>query len=724
MGGIAEPARLEMWGGLECTVNRVWDRYFDQTDWSGHHRRPDDLDRFAELGITALRYPLLWERISPGDPAVRDFRWTDERMGRLRALGIRPIAGLIHHGSGPRHTNLIDDEGFAPGLATHARAIAERYPWVTDWTPVNEPVTTARFACLYGLWYPHRLDEESFWRAVLNQIDATRFAMREIRAVCGSHARLIATDDLGFAHAGDESAEAQAAYENERRWVGWDLMCGRVVPDHPLWQRVAAHGLGDRLRAIADDPCPPQLIGVNHYLSSERLLCRPEACGGAPAGDGAPLSNVSTARSSPERLLGPQTIIEQAWERYRIPVAVTEAHNGCTREEQLRWFERVWRAAERARSGGAQVEAVTAWALLGSYGWDRLVTGTSDRYEPGVFDVRSGRPRPTAMAPLIRALAAGETPPMRRLLAGPGWWERAAAPKRSRFVRDHRLMVTGRTGTLGQRLCHHAELRGLGCLAVGREAIDLGRRETIGPALDAAKPWAVIHTAGLVDIDRAEREPELARRLNTLGAAALAAACAERGLPFVLISTDQVFDGAKGAAYTEDDTPTPLNVYGRTKAEAERLVAEAHPKALIARTAAFFSPHDRWNFAVHLTDALTRGQRFAAAADSFVTPTYVPDLTDALLDLLVDGAGGIWHLVNGTRVSWAEFAQMIAEARGLDAGLIDAVPASSLGWAAPRPADVALGTLRGQLLPSLDDGIERFARHYIAPAERHAVAAE
>ncbi len=148
---------LELWGGYECTVNRVGDEWFDQTPRSGHEDRIEDLQLFADLGMRSLRYPALWERISPEDPGLRDFRWTDERMSELRRLGINPILTLCHHGSGPHYTSLIQDS-FAPGLARHAAAVAARYPWVRDWTPVNEPLTTARFSALYGLWYPHTKD--------------------------------------------------------------------------------------------------------------------------------------------------------------------------------------------------------------------------------------------------------------------------------------------------------------------------------------------------------------------------------------------------------------------------------------------------------------------------------------------------------------------------------------------------------------------------------------
>src|SRR3954465_15616000 len=93
------PDRLELWGGIECTVNRVGDAYFSQLERNGHHHRIDDLDRFAELGIRTMRYPVLWERTAPGRIEDADFSWPDERLARLRELGTRPIAGLTHHGS-------------------------------------------------------------------------------------------------------------------------------------------------------------------------------------------------------------------------------------------------------------------------------------------------------------------------------------------------------------------------------------------------------------------------------------------------------------------------------------------------------------------------------------------------------------------------------------------------------------------------------------------------
>src|SRR5215210_260916 len=167
---------LELWGGLECTVNRVLDQYFSQMERNGHAGRTDDLERFATLGIRAIRYPVLWEKIAPEGLESADWSWPDERLHGVRKLGITPIVGLLHHGSGPRHTSLVDP-AFAAQLAEFAGATARRYPWVQYYTPVNEPLTTARFSGLYGVWYPHGRSHRVFARALLHQCRAITLAM-------------------------------------------------------------------------------------------------------------------------------------------------------------------------------------------------------------------------------------------------------------------------------------------------------------------------------------------------------------------------------------------------------------------------------------------------------------------------------------------------------------------------------------------------------------------
>jgi dTDP-4-dehydrorhamnose reductase len=712
---------LELWGGVECTVNRTDAGYLDQLRLSGHHVRDGDLNLFAGLGLAAIRYPVLWERVSPDPAAAPDWRWSDARLGRLRELGMRPIVGLVHHGSGPRHTHLLDD-GFAPGLGEHARQVAERYPWVEAWTPVNEPLTTARFAALYGHWYPHAADEGSFWRALLNQVDGTRAAMRAIRRV-NPAAQLIQTDDLGRTYATTRLGE-QAAFDNLRRWAGWDLLFGRIVPHHPLWARIARHGLGDRLRSIADDPCPPDVIGVNHYLTSDRFLDHRlqryavETHGGNDRLAYADTEAVRVLDPAPAGLAG---VMREAWQRYGMPLAMTEIHNGCTREEQLRWAAEAWDTAVTLRGEGVAVQAVTAWSLLGSHGWNSLLTRPPtgpDAYEPGVFDVATGTPRPTALAALWRGLPRGDA--RHPVTADEGWWRRPERliypplprPAGPRPAADAdpapMLLICGASGTLGQAFARACTQRGIRHQLIGRATLDLLDTGRIGAALDRLRPWAVVNATGWVRVDDAEGEEAACHAINATAAIALAEACAARGVGCLSVSSDLVFDGDAGRSYVESDPPRPLGAYGRSKAAMEAGCA-ALPGSLVIRTAAFFSAMDDHNFAIAAADTLARGQVFPAADDQIVTPSFVPALVDTALDLLIDGMDGICHVSGGEALSWAAFAERVAVACGLDPRLVRPVAGATLGWRAPRPAAAGLASARIALPQSLDAALARFA---------------
>jgi len=128
---------VKVWGGIECTINRIGDEYKDQLRYSGHYTRTGDIEAIAELGIQTIRYPVLWEKHQPNQNTEIDWSWTDKQLDRIQALNMNPIVGLLHHGSGPSFTNLLDPE-FPYLLATYAFEVASRYPWIEDYTPVNE----------------------------------------------------------------------------------------------------------------------------------------------------------------------------------------------------------------------------------------------------------------------------------------------------------------------------------------------------------------------------------------------------------------------------------------------------------------------------------------------------------------------------------------------------------------------------------------------------------
>jgi len=414
--------------------------------------------------------------------------------------------------------------------------------------------------------------------------------------------------------------------------------------------------------------------------------------------------------------LGPR--LREAWDRYAIPLAVSEVHHGCTRDEQVRWFVEAWRQAAAVRREGVDLRAVTLWSLFGSVDWRSLLTRVEGAYDPGAFDIRAPAPRPTIVARAAAAFARGEDFD-HPVLAAPGWWRRddhgygwcgaadRAAPASSP------LLITGATGTLGQALARIASHRGLAAHLTGRAELDLGDESSIAAALERVKPWAVVNAAGFVRTADAEREADACMAANATGVGRLARAAAARGLPLVSFSSDLVFDGLLGRAYGESDPPSPASLYGHSKLSGERLAAAASGPLLVVRTSAFFGPWDRYNFAWAVLEALRRGEPVSASASEIVSPTFVPDLCHAALDLLIDGETGIWHLANEGETSWYDFARAIAAGAGLDASLIFAREMAP-------PRRTALVSERGTLLrplgPALNAWLEEVGAAGAAPA--------
>jgi len=720
-------APLALWGGIECTVNRVGDSYFNQATQSGHESRPEDIDHLQSLGVSTMRYPVLWERIAPDGLEHADWTVADAQLTACRARNITVIAGLVHHGSGPRNTSLVDP-GFAPGLAQYAGAVAARYPWIDHYTPVNEPLTTARFSALYGFWYPHGHSDRAFVTAVLNQCRATVLAMRAVRAV-NPAAKLVQTDDLGKTWGTPEMAAVTTFY-NERRWLAWDLLCGKVDARHALWTYLLKHGAApDDILWFRANPCPPDIIGVNYYVTSERWLDdRVDQYPFMTPGlvDGVACIDTESARvpDAPATNLTP--LLMEVWERYGLPLAVTEAHIHAGREDQLRWLAEIWEASQAARTLGADVRAVTAWALLGSFDWDSLVTRQAGHYESGAFDIRGGQPRPTAVAGLLQQIAAGQAPSHPAAL-GQGWWRRDT---RYHVARSHLtqeieivtdtapdatfrppLLISGASGTLGRAFARICAQRNLAYQLVSRTEMDITDPDSVERALARYQPWALINASGYVRVDDAENDAERCFRENAYGPEVLAVACARHGIHLTTFSSDLVFNGRADTPYVETDDVSPINVYGRSKADGEQAVFARMSNALVIRTSSFFGPWDQYNFVHHALGALEAGSEFAAPGDLIITPTYVPDLVDTCLNLIVDGERGVWHLTNGRAVSWIELARLAATRAGLDPTGLREQKSADCHYAAARPTNSALDSGRAILLPSLDDALARFLAH-------------
>ncbi|MEP6637940.1 MAG: NAD(P)-dependent oxidoreductase [Chloroflexota bacterium] len=274
-----------------------------------------------------------------------------------------------------------------------------------------------------------------------------------------------------------------------------------------------------------------------------------------------------------------------------------------------------------------------------------------------------------------------------------------------------RVAVTGAGGRLGSALISalaDAPFTGpAGPIAWRRDAFDLDAPEGAGSLLDRDRPELVVHAAAWTDVDGCALDPELAMRRNAVATGMLAAACAARGTDLLVISTNEVFEGAKvtGRPHLPNDPLSPGNPYGASKAEGERLATvafQASPGAAlgIARTAWLFGAPGR-DFPSRILDAAERaraaGETLKAVGDEWGTPTYTADVADAIVELVADDAvGGIHHLVNGLTATRADWARYVVARAGLDVEVIN-VPMST--WERPsRPPH--WGVLAQTALPS------------------------
>lgn len=252
-----------------------------------------------------------------------------------------------------------------------------------------------------------------------------------------------------------------------------------------------------------------------------------------------------------------------------------------------------------------------------------------------------------------------------------------------------RYLVTGAGGILGTELRHLAAVRGLDLIGLDRSDLDVTDADAVVDAVEGARPDVVIHAAAYTAVDRAESEPERARRVNVDGSAHVAAAAARAGATVVYVSTDFVFDGRAERPYRPDDPTGPAGVYGRTKLAGEDAVRGAAAEHLVVRTSWVYGRGGR-NFVDAILERARTGQALRVVQDQRGRPTWAANLARGLVDLAVSGARGTWHLTDGGPVTtWYGLAAEALRLAGLEVPLAG-VSTEEWGAPAPRPAYSAL----------------------------------
>lgn len=291
-----------------------------------------------------------------------------------------------------------------------------------------------------------------------------------------------------------------------------------------------------------------------------------------------------------------------------------------------------------------------------------------------------------------------------------------------------RVLVTGASGLLGLNLAleasgehtvygvaHSQDLHSEAFTVLQADLLAPGAVEQI---FENARPDWVIHCAALANVDACEREPELARRLNTELPAKLARV-ARGGARLLHVSTDAVFDGRRGG-YTETDAPNPLSTYARTKLEGERAVAEADPEALIARVNLFgWSLTGKRSLAEFFFNNLREGRPVKGFTDVYFCPLLANHLARTFLWMLEGGLEGLYHTVSAACLSKYDFGVALARQFGLDAGLVTPTSVADGGLLAARSPNLTLradklAAALGKPPPSWQEGLEEFYQQHLA----------
>ncbi len=275
-----------------------------------------------------------------------------------------------------------------------------------------------------------------------------------------------------------------------------------------------------------------------------------------------------------------------------------------------------------------------------------------------------------------------------------------------------RILVTGADGQLGREL--QPVLAG--------HTLELGvwpqydlLRPDAGERVLSSKAEVVIHAAAFTDVDGAEREPDVAMAVNALGTERVARAAAELGARLIYLSTDYVFDGLKSSPYTETDEPNPINAYGRSKLEGERLALEHCPNTLVVRTSWLYGASGK-NFVKTIIRLAREQAALRVVGDQRGCPTHAGDLATALARVLHLDLRGVAHAAGSGDCSWFEFACAIVAQMGLPV-TVQAISTAETRRDAPRPPYTVLANRvlaeAGITLPHWKESLKRFMQEQV-----------
>jgi dTDP-4-dehydrorhamnose reductase len=288
------------------------------------------------------------------------------------------------------------------------------------------------------------------------------------------------------------------------------------------------------------------------------------------------------------------------------------------------------------------------------------------------------------------------------------------------------ILVTGASGLLGVSLVSLAQEQGREVVGLYHNhpvhidgvkllAADLADQAETCRIFEELEPSSVVHCAAATDVDWCEEHPEEAHKINVMVPAAIAAICSRISGRLLYISTDSVFDGARGN-YAEADTPEPVNVYAKTKLLGERQVLRQNPTASVARVSIYgWNAQNKESLAEWVLQRLAVGSIVPGFSDVIFCPVLANDLAEVLLALLDRDLASLYHVVGSEPISKYEFARRVASSFGFDPGRVVPTRLADARLKARRPLNTSLNTEKvcaalGRPMPDVEAGLRRFAR--------------
>lgn len=349
----------------------------DEHRLTGHDDRwREDFDRIASLGATGMRYGVSWPLVHT---APDEFDWgvLDERLAYATgALGLTVVADLVHYGTPTWLDGSFDDARYPEAIARFASEFAARYRGVVDHiTPLNEPITTASFCGLRGVWPPALSGWEGWTRVTLAIVDGLQRSVRAIRQA-NPDAVIVHVEASALYETHDPDLAREVEHHAAVARLPTELMLGLVDEEHPLWPFLVDHGASPaRLRGFRHGPPAIDVLGVNYYPDlTPRILRRSEGR----------IEQVTVDRGAE----GLRRVIDDAGRRYGLPMAITETSIEGTHEVRRRWLESSVALVEEMRAEGCDIRGYTWWPLVDFVDWSYASGGRN--VEEFVLDASSG----------------------------------------------------------------------------------------------------------------------------------------------------------------------------------------------------------------------------------------------------------------------------------------------------------------------------------------------